>query len=202
MGVRQAHTQKARVTPAELRKKNNIKAYWVINKDSVLQWWYEPSSFKPGIRHLCSTHSNNLSSWNSGSDAPHEQGAGPVERPRPGGVIFGFLFLFVVYFRILLWFPLFIIIRYEKKMFKKQKTTKKELTLGISLLTFNLLFLFIILVFPLFLLHRFLRAVWIRVRVRIRVTLRGTGFIVAVSAALPLSSRLKKRKWEQWGHSV
>lgn len=104
MGVRQANTQKARVSPAKLREgADHDVEFKPIKKenDSV-----------PAVTrnvHLCSTHSNNLSLGNAWSDAPHEQRAGPMERPRPGRVIFGLLFFFLVLFSILLWFLLFII---------------------------------------------------------------------------------------------
>lgn len=57
------------------------------------------------------THRDNLSSGNVGSDAPHEQRAGLVERPRSGRIILGLLFLFLFHFG--LFFRLFFLFLIE-----------------------------------------------------------------------------------------
>lgn len=145
--------------------------------------------------HVCSTYSNNLSLGNGGSDAPHEQRAGAMERPRPGRVIFGLLFFFLVLFNILLWFLLFIVRRkrgnnsFSYQYWEQWLSVYKKQMLWLKFHTFAFLFL-LILVFLCFLLHRFIRAVWIWIGIRVRVTLRGAAFIIAVSTALPLSSWL------------
>lgn len=70
-------------------------------------------------------------------------------------------------------------------------------TLQAWFLTFTFLFL-LILVF-LFLLHWFVRAVRVGVWIWVRVTLWGAGFIIAVPAALPLSSWLNNQIEKQSG---
>lgn len=95
MGVRQANAQKARVAATKLKEKKYI--HYIFTQD-IIHYWL-----------LCSTHSNNLSLGNGGSNAPHKQRAGPVKRSRSGRVIFRLLFLFLLLFSVFLWFLLFTI---------------------------------------------------------------------------------------------
>lgn len=118
-----------------------------------------------------------------------------MERPRPGRVVFGLLFFFLVLFNILLWFLFFIVIRkrgnnsFSYEYWEHRLSAYIKQMLWLKFHTFSFLFL-LILVFLHFLLHRFIRAVWVWIWIRVRVALRGAAFIVAVSTALPLSSRL------------
>lgn len=53
------------------------------------------------------THSNDLRLGNGGSDAPHEQRAGPVEGSRSRRVVFGLLLFLLLLLSALLWLLLF-----------------------------------------------------------------------------------------------
>lgn len=69
------------------------------------------------------THSNDLSFGDGGSDAPHEQRAGPVQGPRPGRVVFGLLLFLLLLLGALLWLLLFFVSR-------EQNTEAWTLTAG------------------------------------------------------------------------
>lgn len=116
MRIRQANSQKPRISSTKLWGKHKKRcSYWLQTVINIQR--LQCLIIHQQMDNICCvfTYSNNLSLGDAGSDAPHEQGEGFVQRPWSGGVIFGFLLFFLLFFRVLL---RFLFCRKKRRMLK------------------------------------------------------------------------------------